>query len=215
MDHDGWEAWAKESQAVMGVPIFTAYGTSRQPKDTTLAALAVLAAARQGHPQSERLARALLRRSSVEGRDVSHEAELLDAAAESGIDVAAFKAALADRAGLQRALAQQEETMPHLPLGFYNLLVEADDGRTVVLDNAFDPRTVEQAIDYLSGGTLRKNVPSDPLEYLRASGPAPLVELARVFAWPMGEAQRNLAALQAQGKVTTVSLAGAPHYVAS
>ena len=215
LDHDGWEAWAKESQKVMGLPIFTAYGTSRQPKDTTNAALAILAAQRQGHPQSERLARALLRRSTVEGRDVSHEAELLEAARESGLDLPKFEAALADRKGLEEELAAQDEGLPGVPLGFYNLCVEAYDGRRVLLDNAFDPKAAEEAIDYLSGGRLRKNSPSDPVEYLRAVGPAPLVELARAFAWPESRAEKVLASLQRDGAVKALTLAGATHYEAA
>ena len=215
LDHDGWEAWAKESQKVMGLPIFTAYGTSVQPKDTTDAVFAILAAGRQGRPQGERMARALLRRSAVEGRDVTQQAEILDAAHESGLDLASFKVALADRKGLEKDLAEQEEGMPRLPLGFYNLCVEADDGRRVVLDNAFDPKAAEDAIDYLAGGRLRKNSPSDPVEYLRAVGPAPLVEIARAFAWPADRAQQVLGGLQRDGALKTVTLAGATHYVAA
>ncbi len=215
LDHDGWEAWAKESQTAMGLPIFTAYGKSRQPKDTINAVLAILAAGRQGRPQGERLARAILRRSTVEGRDVTQEAELLEAARESGLDLASFKAALADRKGLERQLAEQEEAMPNFPLGFYNIVLESDDGRRVNLDNAFDPKAAEDAIDYLSGGRLRKNSPSDPVEYLRATGPASLVEIGRAFAWPADRAKQVLAALQRDGKLTTTTLAGAVHYAAA
>lgn len=215
IDHDGWEAWAKESQKVMGLPIFTAYGTSRQPKDTTIAALAILAAGRQGQPQSERLARELLRRSTVEGRDVSQGSEVLAAAREADLDLPKFQVAFADREGLQEQLAAQDEGTPHAPIGFYNLCVESDDGRRVTLDNAFDPKAVEDAIDYLAGGRLRKNSPSDPVEYLRATGPAPLVEIARAFAWPADRAEKVLASLQRDGSVKTVTLAGAAHYVAA
>jgi protein-disulfide isomerase-like protein with CxxC motif len=212
MDRKAWENWARESQKTMGVPIFTSYATSVQPKDSTPAALAILAARRQGQAQGERMARAILRRSTVEGRNVAVDAELLAAATESGLDLAAFKAALADRKGLEAALAAEDEAMPHLPLGFYNLAVESDDGRRVVLDNSFDPKAAEDAIDYLSGGRLRKNTPTDPVEYLRATGPAPLVEIARVFSWPAARAETVLAALQKEGKLRTVELAGATHY---
>ncbi len=215
LDHDGWEAWAKESQQTMGVPIFTAYGTSRQPKDSTPAALAVVAAYQQGQPKGERFAREIIRRATVEGRDVTTEAELLDAAAASGLDVAKFRAANADRAARLADLDAQGNEAPHGGIGFYNLLVEDENGRRVILDNAFDPKDVEGAIEYLSGGRLKKNVPTDPVEYLHASGAAPAQEIARAFGMTAQQANARLGELQQAGRVKTVTLAGAPHYVAA
>jgi predicted DsbA family dithiol-disulfide isomerase len=206
------QEWAKESQGKMGVPIFTGYAKAKLPKDTTPAAFAVIAALRQGRPLGERFERALLRRSSVEGIDVTVPAVIDAAAKEAGLDLARLRKDLADRKGLEAEMAAQNEGAPNVPLGFYNVALEDDKGRTIVLDYAFDPDEVVGAIEYLSGGTLRKNTPDDPVAYLQATGPAPARELARAFAWTPAATEERLRKLATAGQVKQVAVGGAPHW---
>lgn len=217
LEHNGMnrkqhEAWAKESEKRMGVPIFTAYSKLTLPKDSTPAMFAVLAAKRQGRPLGERFERALLRRSVVEGIDVTQKSVLVEAAQEAKIDVARFQKDLADLDGLNRDFEKQNESLPNVSLGFYNFAIEDDRGRKIVLDYTFDPDDVVEAIEFLSGGQLKKNQPDDPVEYLQATGPAPVRELARAFAWTPAATEAKLKGLERQRLVQRVTLAGAPHW---
>jgi predicted DsbA family dithiol-disulfide isomerase len=208
------QEWAKESQAKMGVPIFQGYAKAKLPKDTTPAAFAVIAALRQGHPLGERFERALLRRSTVEGIDVT-KADVIEAAAkEAGLDLARLRKDLADREGLLEDMGKQNEGAPNVPLGFYNMAIEDDRGRTILLDYAFEPDEVVNAIEYLSGGKLVKNTPNDPVAYLKATGPAPARELARAFGWNLAATEDKLKALGKDGLVRSVPVGGAPHWTA-
>ncbi len=119
---------------------------------------------------------------------------------------------MADTEGLKKDLQHQGHDFPHLPVGFYNIAVSDGGDRTVVLDHAFDPAVVEDAIDWLAGGRLRKAAPRDVAAYLREHGLAPVVEIARVFGLPVEKTERELKALQKSGQVEPVLLAGAPHW---
>lgn len=210
-----FEAWAKESQAKMGVPIFTGYAKRALPKSAVPPVLATLAAYRQGQPQGDRFARAICRRFVVEGHDVDGEAELLSAAAESGLDLARFRKDLSDGPGLRTALHEQQHGLPNLPLGFYNLALQDDRGRTVVLDHAYEPEDVIASIEFLTEGRLRKNVPTDVVAFLRATGPAASREIARAFGWSPEDTAARLQALVADLEIENVTSAGSTLYAAS
>lgn len=212
---EGQEKWAKESAKKMGVPIFTEYTSGVLPKDSTPAMLAVLAAKRQGTPAGERFERGLLRRSVVEGIDVTNMPVLVAAAQEAKLDIARFKKDLEDKDGLIKDFEAQTATLPNLPLGFYNLAIEDERGRKIVLDYSFEPDEVVEAIEYLSGGKLKKNHPDDPVEFLKAPGPAHARELARAFGWTPAATESKLQALARKGELKTVQMAGATHWTAA
>jgi protein-disulfide isomerase-like protein with CxxC motif len=209
------ESWAKESAELMGVPIFTSYSKLKMPKSVMPASLAVIAARAQGPHKAARFQRALLRRFVVEGRDVTQAQELAQAAAEAGLDPAALQKALQDQHNLHHAYEAQGEAMPHLPLGYYNVAVSDGDRRTVMIDHAFEPSEVEGAIDWMSGGKLRKSQPADVVAYLRAHGPAPVTELCRVFALDAPSMGNKLNSLEEAKKAKSKSLAGHPHWEAA
>lgn len=217
LEHSGlsptdYDAWAKKAQTQMGVPIATQYSQRRMPKDVSGPALAVIAALRQGRPLGERFERALLRKFVVEGVDVTPTAALEDAAREAGLDLARFRRDLADRDALLAEMEKANTDLPNVPFGFYNLAVEDERGRLVVLDYAFEPADVESAIEYLSGGKLQKNVPYDPVEYVRAAGPTPAREISRAFAWTAAATDAKLKQLAKSGTLKTIVLGGAEHW---
>src|ERR1700730_8972103 len=107
---------------------------------------------------------------------------------------------------------KQGEGFPHLPLGFFNLAVTDGAGRTVLLDNAFDPGLVEGAIDYLSAGRLTKRNPKDIVGYLREHGLTPSVEIARVFTLKEKQAEASLENLRNEGKIERRLVLGKPHW---
>ncbi len=211
MTPQGQAEWARESIGIMGVPIRTDW-SGEQPRSVMPATLAVLAARRQGAAKGERFMRAILRRSCVEGQDVTRDDALREAAMEAGLDVDAFFRDYGDADALRAELAHQGHGFPHVPLGFYGLALTDGGDRTVLLDYAFDPAVVEDAIDFLAGTPVPKKKPGDVAAYLRRHGPAPLREIARVLGLSDAEAKARLEKLRKSGRVTRRDLAGAPHW---
>lgn len=214
LDRAGWQKWAEQSARKMGVPVFTEYSKIKLAKDSSPAVLASIAAFRQGEPKGERFVRALLRRAIVEGADVTPRAVLADAAREAGLDAAAFERDLKDEPGLRREVEERNAALPgDVQLGFYNIVVEDDRGRKVVIDHAYEPAEVIDAIEFLSAGRLQKNQPTDPVAFLRATGPAATVEVARAFAWTPEDANRKLTELARGGQLKRITLAGGDHWI--
>lgn len=211
---DGLKEWTEEAIGIMGVPLHTQIRREQFPPSQLPASLAAMAAKRQGDAKGARFFRALLRRASVEGQVVTRESVLMDAAKEAGLDLARFQRDLADQDGLLADYQGQGDEFYHMPLGFDNVIVTDGHDRTVILDHAFDPPIVEEAIDYLTRGQLRKNTPSDVVGYLREHGPAPTREIERVFGLTPGEARGKLGDLEKAGEVRATLLAGAPHWSA-
>jgi hypothetical protein len=214
LDDPGMVKWAKESQEIMGVPMHVDYRFDRMPKNLLPATLAVMAAERQGQEKGHRLYRALLRRNIVENQDVTNETMILEAIKESGVGEDKFKHDWTDEAGLKADLEKQGEGTPQVHVGFYNIAVTDGHGRSVYLDQHFQPSVVEGAIEYLTEGQLKKIVPTDVLAYLKAQGPTSLVEVERVFSLSSKNALAELERLEAVGKTKRSLLAGAPFWSA-
>ena len=208
---DGVNDWAREASQTMGIPIRANY-TAKEPRNLQPASHATMAAMRQGREKGERFLRGVLRRFVVEGQDVTRGDVLREAATEAGLDVAAFRKDAADTEARQHDLEHQGGEFPHLPLGFYNLAITDGGDRTVLIDHAFDPKVVEEAIDYLSRGTLRKGRSPHAIAYLRAHGLAPTAELARVTGVSLAVMETRLASIGKEGRVEKVLLAGAGHW---
>lgn len=208
------EAWLNDEAApAMDVPL-ARVSWSAQPQTLLPASLAALAALRQGEEKGWRFHRALLRMYAAEGRDPSAPESIEAAAVEAGIDIRKVQAAFRDEEQLLQALGEQDGKGPPVPVGFYNLVVTDGANRRVILDYAFEPRDVEEAIDYIAGGSLTKARPDakDVPRYLREHGPAPLSELRRVFGLAAEEAPAVVEAHEKSGRIERVVLAGAPHW---
>ena len=202
--------WAKEAFELMKIPFEINPKRGQIPKSAMPASIAVMAAMLQGHKRAERLSREILRRCNVEMQDISQDKVLFEAAKSAGLDLIKFKKDFADKEARYHGYEHQQSNFPHhLPLNFYNMVVADGDKRVVMLDHAFDPKVVEEAIDYLAGGKLKKSKPSDILGYLKNHGETPLMEISRVFDLKPEEAKRKLSALEKSGKAGKVSLAGA------
>jgi len=205
--------WAKEAFDLMKIPFETNQKRDQIPKTAMPASIAVMAAMLQGHEKAERMSRETLRRCNVEMQDISQDKVLFEAAKSAGLDVAKFKKDFADKKARHHDYEHQQEEFPHhLPLNFYNIVVTDGANRVVLLDHAFNPKIVEEAIDYIAGGKLKKNKPSDILGYLKEHGPTPLMEVSRVFDLKTEEAKKKLEALEKYGKIESTTLAGAPFW---
>lgn len=214
LDDGGMVKWAKESQGIMDVPMHLNYRFDRMPKNLLPATLAVMAAERQGPESGHRFYRALLRRNVVEDQDVTSETIINEAAGEANLDLVKFMADRADESGLKADLERQGEGAPHVHVGFYNIGITDGHGRTVILDQQFQPSIAEGAIDYLTGGKLKKTKPTDILSYLKRQGPTSLVEVQRVFDVSSDLAQSELQRLEASGESKRLTLAGSTFWTA-
>ena len=115
---------------------------------------------------------------------MSSETVILEAVKEAALDGERFKRDWDDQAGLKADMEKQVEGAPPVHVGFFNIAVTDGRGRTVYLDQQFEPSVVEGAIDYLADGKLKKAKPTDLAAYLGAHGPTPRVEVERVFGLP-------------------------------
>lgn len=212
---EGMRDSTKEAIGIMGVPLHTDLVRDQFPPSVMPASFAAMAARRQGDVIGARFFRALLRRSCVEGQDVTRDPILLEAAKEAGLNLPRFRKDLANRDGLLADYQNQGDAFYHMPLGFYNVILTDGGDRTVILDHAFDPKIVDDAIDYLSGGTLRRRAPGDIVRYLRDHGPAPTKEIERVFGLTPSSAGVKLRRLASGGKVRSSRLARAAHWSAA
>ncbi|HVL87825.1 MAG TPA: hypothetical protein VM681_07480 [Candidatus Thermoplasmatota archaeon] len=213
MSFDEMKEWLRgEIAERTGVPLFTDLRRETIPDTMLPPSMAAFHALRLDARRGRRFARALLRMYTVEGRDIAQEDAVHAAAAEAGMEAPAILAAFSDGEKLRHDFEHQGEGFPHAPIGFYNVAVSDGGQRLVLLDYAFEPTVVEDAIDWLAGGALRKRAPTDVEAYLREHGPAPRVEIERVFAWSAKDAEVRLAALESAGSVRRRTLAGAPHW---
>lgn len=204
LDFKGAQKWWDETAEVMEVPLAKLPARSRIPQTVLPASLAVMAANLQGEEKGTRFTRALLRRSSVEGEDVTKKSVLLEAAKESGLEAKRFEHDYAHTEERKKELESQGEGFPEVSVGFYNLVLTNGHNTTVILDYAFDPTAAEEAIDYLSGGRLKKETPSNIPDYLKENGPAPEIELERVFHLTPKQTTEKLQTLEEQKKIKTV-----------
>ena len=206
--------WLAEIKGTIGLPVAYPLKRSQVPFNVMPASLAAMAAYRQGERAGVRFVREVLRRSCVEAQDVSDAAVLRDAAASALLDPRKFARDVANTPAREAEYGSQGHGFPDLPLSFYGIVV-SDGHRHVVLEHAFEPGTAEGAIDYLSGGKLRKGRPTDVAGYLKEHGPTPEREIERVFALKSAQAKAKLKALLKAGRAEKTMLAGAPHWRAA
>ncbi|MBI4392731.1 MAG: DsbA family protein [Euryarchaeota archaeon] len=205
--------WAKEAIDIMGVPIPTDYDGLVMPETVFPATMAAMAAYKQGDSKGARFVREILRRTVVEGDWPRDDAYFTEAAKAAGLDVSKFEKAYADEEACQAAFEKQGEAFD-VHIGFYNIAITDGHGTVVTIDHAFDPEQVEGAIDWLSGGKLKKATPTDVIGYVRHHGAAPLIELSRVFGVPQEKMEKELESFEKAGKLKRTTLAGAPHWIA-
>ncbi len=208
LDFKGAQKWWIEGAELMGVPL-TKYPERNQIPQTVLpASLAVMAANQQGEAKGKRFTRALLRRYAIDGENVTKDSILRQAAKETGLDTKRFQRDYANTKARKKDLESQGEGFPEVSVGFYNLVITDGHDRTVILDYAFDPLVAEEAVDYLSGAKLKKETPTNIAGYLEENGPAPQIEIERVFQLTTKQATEKLQTQEKRGKTKTLKING-------
>lgn len=174
--------WVDEAAALMRIPLDL--GTlAAEPRSCVPGTLVCHAAEIVKPGAGERFARLVGYHLHMEhaGVDFDDDDALLKLAERAGAPAKAVEAAIEDGRA-EASLREDAQAYHMLRLNFYALQVRDAEGRTVTIDNAFDAAKVEEAVDWLSRGALRKRaVPQDLAGYVAAHAPLTLREVTEVF----------------------------------
>jgi predicted DsbA family dithiol-disulfide isomerase len=197
--------WFEEVASTTGLPFDKAYWQD-PPKSCVPGTLFVHAAEIAKPGAGERLARQIAFGMTFEGQKWNDEADLYKAAEAAGAPRKAVEAAMHDGRAAE-ALKLDRQDMHSLGVNFYALQIR-DEGRTVILEHAFDPTKAEEAIDWLSRSSLRKDALPSLEDYATAHAPVSSRELQQVFLADAPKVRAGLAAAEKSGKLVRKTLLG-------
>lgn len=200
-------AWFEEVKDVTGLPYDREYW--KAPTKSCVPGTLFVHAAELAKPGAgERLARRIGFGMIFEGNKWNDEADLFKAAERAGAPRKAVEAALADGRAAE-SLKQDAQDMHSLGLNYYALQVHGSDGKTnVTLEHAFDAARVESAIDWLSGGQLRKHALPTMEAYAAAHAPVSSRELQQVFRADAAKVRAGLAGAEKAGQLVRKNVLG-------
>ena len=207
LDEASLRAWIDEMEGLIGLPLNREY--LKHPTASCDPGTRVLHAAEAAKPGAgEQVARRLLFALYVEGRNFDDQEALLALAEQAGAPRKAVEAALADGRA-DEAMKADGQDMHALGLNFFELQI-ADGKRRVMLEHGFDPAQAESALEWLSGGTLRKRALPSVADYVAQHAPLTRFEVERVFRLSAADAERAAAPAEKAGKVQRKTLNGHP-----
>lgn len=208
LDDAGLKAWLNEMDGLIGLPVNRAI--LAKPTADCLPGTLVAHAAELAKPGSaEKVARRISFHLYLEGKNYDSQDELLKVAEACGVPRKAVEQHLADGSAEAR-LNQDGGDMHALGLNFYALQVADSEGRTVVLEHAFEPAKVEEAVEWLSRGKLKKRALPTVPDYLASHAPVSLFEVQRVFRLEEAEALKAAQPAEKAGRVVRTTLNGHP-----
>lgn len=204
--------WVADCMAVTGMPLLTTYMGQAGAASTYPACRAFLAAGLQSHEKADAFLRQLLEASCLRGLDVSQEATILQAGRGVGLDPARLLRDMAS-AEVENQFDVDRAAMESAGASFLWSRISVPGGDHEVIEEVFDARPYEAAIDRLGGGALTRRTPVDVLEYAsRHPGTLCAREVAEVFRTTTEDAQRRLAGLAAGGHFDETSYAFGTFY---
>lgn len=187
------------------LPVRSSWRTKDFAQTNRAAALAAVAAEKQGAWSMRRFLQAYWIRAFVDvGRD-SKDGGVAEAIAASRVEVERLQRDLKDENAI---VAEIDDCYAALPEGvsMATIGIEGPDGRVEHLQDAFEPNIIEAAIDAVA--SLQKQAPDDIAAYIRDAGPASLPAIARVFALSPSEANARLQTLEKARRVGQLRVGG-------
>ena len=192
-------SWVADCMTLTRVPIFNDYMGTAGVKSTYPACRAYLAALSRSHEKADALLRRLLEASCLQGLNVSKDSVIERAAAEVGLDGAQLLRDMNSEA-VAKAFAADRAAMESAGANFLWSRISAGQGPSEVIEEVFDAKPYEEAIERLTGGRLHRRTPVDILEYAsRHPGSISAREVSEVFRTSVEDAERRLAALSQAG----------------
>jgi hypothetical protein len=149
--------------------------------------------------------------ADIAGLDLGDEATLLKLAEKVGAPRKQVEQALADGRA-EASLREDGQSMHALGLSFFSLQCRDFEGRTVILEYAFDGAKVEEALEWLARGKLRKHSLPTPDDYALQHAPVSLRELQEVFRLDPAKAKQAMEPLEKAGKLTRREVHGHPFW---
>lgn len=210
LDDAGLREWMAEAQGLIRLPVNMDY-FERPTESCVPATLAVHAAELAEPGAGERLARLVGHAMSIEGRALGDD-DLLQLAERVGAPRKQVEAAIADGRA-EVSVRTDAQSMHALGLDFYALQLRDSDGRTVILEHAFDSAKVEDALDWLGRGELRKNALPQPLDYAARHAPVSLREMEQVFRLDAAGVERALEPAVKARKLVRKEMLGHPFWL--
>lgn len=206
LDDAGMRAWVDEMDALIGLPANRAF--IDDPAESCVPGTLVVHAAEAVKPGAgERVARAILTALYLEGTNFDDHDKVLKLAEQAGAPRKQVEAALQDGRA-EAALGQEAQDYHSLGLNFYALQARDFEGRTVTIDHAFDAAKMEEAVEWLARGKLRKHALPPVDQYVARRAPVTLFEVQRVFRLDAAQALKAAQPAEKAGKVTRRDLGG-------
>lgn len=191
----------RDSAARYQLPVRAAWRATDFARTNRPAALAAVAAEKQGAWALRRFLQAYWIRAFVDvGRD-SRDGGVAEAVAEARLDAERLERDLKEEDAIVAEINACYDALPDR-VNMATLAVEGPDGHVEYLHDAFQPLDIENAIDALA--SFKKNAPNDVAAYLHDAGPSSLIAIARVFMLAPSEANTRLQALEKARRVTAV-----------
>ncbi|MCA1812917.1 MAG: DsbA family protein [Halobacteriales archaeon] len=191
--------WMAEIQRTIAMPIDPRY-LSHPVQDCTPATLVYHACETAKPGSGARFNRLVAMAMTVQYRDLNPQETLLKLAEQAGAPRKQVEQALSDGSA-ERALVQDQQDYHSLRLNFYTLQLRDFEGRTVILEHDFTGAKTEDALAWLSRGTLRKHALPKLEDYARAHAPVLQRELEVVFHRSGEQVRAALAPLEGKSLV--------------
>jgi predicted DsbA family dithiol-disulfide isomerase len=202
------EEWRQEAAGFMQMPV-DPRAVAALPKTSVPGTLAVHAAEAVKPGAGQRLARWIgyLIDVDPQGLDLDDPATYPKLAELCGAPRKQVEQALADGRA-EASLKEDSQSMHALGLNFYALQCRDFEGRTVTLEYAFDSAKVEEALEWLARGTLRKQALPPVDQFVADHAPVSLHEVREVFRLDEAKARRAAEPAERGGKVVRKDVAG-------
>lgn len=184
-------SWISDSTSMTKMPTNPDYYVKTKVDTTWPACIAVKAAQMQNEKQAEHLLRRLIEVIQVEAKNGNKEEVYLPLAKEVGLDTDQLKKDI--KSGKPEKLFKED--MKAMNVNFLTLvLVNKKNGKKKAIGEVFTSDKYEQAVESITEGKLRKNIPVDILAYFERhrGNIVPAKEIAEVFQITEEDAERRL-----------------------
>lgn len=197
--------WVADCMALTGMPILTEYLGRSAVSSTFPACRAFLAAGLQSPERAEVFLRLLLEAACLRGQNVSDDSVIAETASKAGLDKGGLIRQIRSSA-VETLFRADRAAMESAGASFLWSRISAAGVAEETIEEVFDARAFEDAIDRVTGGSLHKRTPVDILEYAsRHPGALCAREAAEVFRTTTDDAERRLKALAEVGHFHSTS----------
>lgn len=193
-----WEAASRDH----GMPVDAAIWWEDPPQSTYPASIATKAAEIQDQHLGLRYLRRVREVTATERRNVAKQRVLIDIAADVGVDIDAFQAAIDGGAARREFERDLRTTRERGVRGFPNFQIDVEDETTIVGGYQSFERLREALVD--AAAEIEPREPPTVETFVGTYGYIATQEVAEVYGWDAGKAEQVLRELASDGDVEAV-----------